>query len=117
MESAAIPGQLIRPHMEGRRGNMITICVGDQLLTIRPVGKDEVGAVLKVYQQCEDFLALGPVPTASRDTVVEDIERSRESGGVFCGIYTADGEIRLEGDRCFRGSECWLDSKKRISRR
>jgi len=72
---------------------MFTIYIGDRHLTISPVGKDEVGAVLKVYQQCEDFLALGPVPTASLDMVVEDIERSRGAGGLFSGIHTADGEM------------------------
>ena len=79
--------------MEGRSENMITVCVRDRLLAIRPIVEDEAGAALKVYRQCEDFLALGPVPTASPDMVVKDIERSRGTGGVFCGIYTADGEM------------------------
>ena len=31
-------------------------------LEIRPVTPDDLEAVLEVYRQCEDFLALGPVP-------------------------------------------------------
>ncbi|MGD9402170.1 MAG: GNAT family N-acetyltransferase [bacterium] len=73
--------------------NMINIRVRDRVLAIRPIGKDDADAVLKVYRQCEDFLASGPVPTASLDMVAADIERSRKSGGVFCGIYSADGEM------------------------
>ncbi len=57
---------------------------------IRPVTLDELNAVLKVYQQCEDFLALGPVSTASMEMVLADLEISKREEGVFCGIYTAD---------------------------
>jgi ribosomal protein S18 acetylase RimI-like enzyme len=62
-------------------------------LEIRPIAQDDLGAVLAVYQQCEDFLALGPTPTASMDMVLKDIELSRAEGGVFCGIYLADGTL------------------------
>jgi ribosomal protein S18 acetylase RimI-like enzyme len=62
-------------------------------LEIRPVSCDELEAILQVYKQCEDFLALGPVPTASMEMVMQDIEMSRQEGGTFCGIHIASGEM------------------------
>jgi len=61
-----------------------------QAMEIRPITANELEAVLQVYQQCEDFLALGPA-SASMEMVVEDIALSRQNGGIFNGIYTADG--------------------------
>ena len=57
-------------------------------LEIHPIAQDELDAVLAVYRQCEDFLALGPVATASMDMVRKDLEISENEGGIFCGIYT-----------------------------
>jgi len=62
-------------------------------LEIREISHDELDAVLSVYWQCEDFLALGPVPTASMEMVLKDIEISQEEGGIFCGIFTPDGKM------------------------
>lgn len=59
-------------------------------LEIRPITPAEVSAVLAVYQQCEDFLALGPQPAASMEMVLKDIETSQHDGGIFCGIYNAE---------------------------
>jgi ribosomal protein S18 acetylase RimI-like enzyme len=56
---------------------------------IRPITPDALDAVLAVYRQCEDFLALGPAPVASLEMVLQDLEISRCEGGVFCGIYDA----------------------------
>ena len=76
-------------------------------LEIRPVTHDDLDAVLDVYRQCEDFLALGPVPVASMEMVRSDIETSQHEGGLFCGIFTIDGRMvgvvdylpsRFEGD-------------------
>jgi ribosomal protein S18 acetylase RimI-like enzyme len=50
-------------------------------------------AVLDVYRQCEDFLALGPVPSASMEMVRKDIEISQSEGGIFCGIFIPDGKM------------------------
>lgn len=72
---------------------MITVVVGDQVFEIHPVTQDDLEGVLAVYQQCEDFLALGPVSTASMEMVLKDIEISRAENGVFCGIYTAHGKM------------------------
>ncbi len=58
----------------------------DHSLDIRLISQDDLDAVLAVYQQCEDFLALGPVPTASMQMVLKDIEVSKSEGGIFCGI-------------------------------
>ena len=70
---------------------MMTIVVQDHSLEIHPVAQDELDAVLEVYKQCEDFMALGPVPTASMGMVLKDFELSKAENAVFCGIYTANG--------------------------
>ena len=62
-------------------------------LEIRPVSPDEMEAVLDVYRGCEDFLALGPVATASMDMVLQDMQISKQAGGLFCGIYASDGKM------------------------
>jgi ribosomal protein S18 acetylase RimI-like enzyme len=49
--------------------------------------EEELEAVLRVYRQCEDFLALGPVAAASMAMVRADLVLSREEGCVFHGIY------------------------------
>ncbi len=72
---------------------MTNISVPSYGLRIRPISRDELDAVLDVDKQCEDFLALGPVATASMEMVLKDIELSRREGGLFCGIYRADGEM------------------------
>jgi GNAT superfamily N-acetyltransferase len=56
-------------------------------LKIKTVTPDDSDAVLKVYRQCEDFLALGPQPKASLEMVLQDIEEAKKKGGVFRGIY------------------------------
>jgi ribosomal protein S18 acetylase RimI-like enzyme len=72
----------------------MTPIVLDNGLHIRPVTRDELDAVLDVYRQCEDFLALGPVPVASMEMVLQDIEISQHESGIFCGIFDAtDGEM------------------------
>ncbi|HLO30026.1 MAG TPA: GNAT family N-acetyltransferase, partial [Anaerolineales bacterium] len=62
-------------------------------------------SVLEVYRQCEDFLALGPVAKASLAMVQKDIEISQAEGGLFCGIYKADGEMIGVLDYVPRGFE------------
>jgi ribosomal protein S18 acetylase RimI-like enzyme len=72
---------------------MIRVNIRDTFLEICPAAQDNLDAVLEVYQQCEDFLALGPVATASMKMVLKDIEISKSEGGIFCGIFTADGKM------------------------
>src|SRR5512133_3760127 len=55
----------------------------------------ESDAVLDVYRQCEDFLALGPVSKASMEMVQADFAHSRQAGGIFCGIYARSEEASL----------------------
>jgi ribosomal protein S18 acetylase RimI-like enzyme len=55
---------------------------------IKPIAPPEYPAVLEVYRQCEDFLALGPVPTASLDMVLKDIQDTGVEKGIFCGIFS-----------------------------
>jgi hypothetical protein len=54
-------------------------------LEIRSVTQDDLDSVLAVYQQCEDFLALGPVAEASMQMVLKDIELSKDAGGWYWG--------------------------------
>ena len=63
------------------------------MLEIRPITPADLEAVLAVYQQSEDFLALGPVSTASMEMVVKDLELSKQEGGLFCGIFNAAGDM------------------------
>jgi hypothetical protein len=72
---------------------MVTMLIGDNSFEVRTITQDDLGAVLNVYRQCEDFLALGPEPTASMAMVLKDIEISQRDGGVFCGVYAADGTM------------------------
>jgi ribosomal protein S18 acetylase RimI-like enzyme len=72
---------------------MIKTGIEDYPLEIHPITPDDLEAVLDVYQQCEDFLALGPVPNASMEMILKDIEISQAEGGVFCGIFAADGKM------------------------
>jgi ribosomal protein S18 acetylase RimI-like enzyme len=72
---------------------IVSMFVHHPPLEIRPVTESELDSVLEVYRQCEDFLALGPLPTASMEMVWKDLELSREQGGVFCGIFNANGSM------------------------
>jgi ribosomal protein S18 acetylase RimI-like enzyme len=59
-------------------------------IVFRPVDRGDpatLAALLEVYQQCEDFLALGPQPHASPEMVQADLDLSQSAGGLFCGIY------------------------------
>lgn len=75
-------------------GKMMNRTLGN--LKIEPLERtpDNLQAVLSVYQQCEDFLALGPVDKASMAMVLSDLELSDKEGGVFHAIYRLDsGEM------------------------
>jgi ribosomal protein S18 acetylase RimI-like enzyme len=52
----------------------------------------EFDAVLEVYHQCEDFLALGPVAVASMEMVQADLELSRKEGCTYYLICSANSE-------------------------
>lgn len=60
---------------------------------LRPLTFDDLPAVLEVYRQCEDFLALGPVATASEQMVRTDMEHAVKAGSHFCGIYNDAGDM------------------------
>jgi len=62
-------------------------------LIIRPVSEADADAILEVYRQSEDFLALGPEPEASKEMVINDLLQSRAVGGIFCGIYYQDEKL------------------------
>jgi Acetyltransferases len=72
---------------------MITVNQQDKSLEIRPLAPEDLDAVLEVYKHCEDFLAPGPVATASMEMVLKDIEISRDEDAIFCGIYAPDGKM------------------------
>jgi ribosomal protein S18 acetylase RimI-like enzyme len=60
---------------------------------VRTITQMDLEAVLDLYRQCEDFLVLGPKPTASIKMVLEDIDISRRAQGVFCGVFAGDDGI------------------------
>lgn len=62
-------------------------------LRIIPLTFDDLPAVLEVYRQCEDFLALGPVAAASEQMVRQDMEHAVKMGSAFCGIYNNEGDM------------------------
>lgn len=72
---------------------MMTTVILDDFLAIHPITEADSAAVFEVYRQCEDFLALGPAPTASPEMVQSDMALSRREGGIFCGIYTPAGQM------------------------
>jgi len=67
--------------------------------SIRPIEDADLPAVLEVYRQSEDFLALGPVAAASLEMVKADRALSRREGGRYCGIFcpAPGGPDRLAG--------------------
>ena len=60
-----------------------------ELKTVTPT---DYPAVLEVYRQCEDFLALGPVSKASMEMVKKDIEEADVEKGHFRGVFL-DGKM------------------------
>jgi ribosomal protein S18 acetylase RimI-like enzyme len=64
---------------------------GSPRLSVTPATDDDLPEVLEIYRRVEDFLALGPVPTASMEMVLEDLKHSREESGVFCVVRGSGG--------------------------
>jgi len=60
---------------------------------VRMIEKDDLPKTLEVYQQAEDFLSLGPVPKASMEMILADIQHSKESGGLFCVVIDCNGNM------------------------
>jgi RimJ/RimL family protein N-acetyltransferase len=63
------------------------------LFEIKSITENDLEEVLGVYQQCEDFLALGSDPKASMILVLQDMEESRKENGDYCGIYASSGKM------------------------
>ena len=62
---------------------MIEVMIRGECFEIRPVAQTDLDAVLHVYQQCEDFLALGLLP---RWKWSERIWRSHTKSMVFSAV-------------------------------
>jgi ribosomal protein S18 acetylase RimI-like enzyme len=69
------------------------LVVQDHSFEIHPIAQEDLAAILAVYEQCEDFLALCQLPAASMEMVWNDIKLSNAGGGVFCGIYSDHGKM------------------------
>jgi ribosomal protein S18 acetylase RimI-like enzyme len=67
----------------------------DQVFNIQliPMSEQNVPAILEVYRRCEDFLSLGPRPTASAEMVIEDIQTCQTEKGVYYAIFLAETEM------------------------
>jgi ribosomal protein S18 acetylase RimI-like enzyme len=72
---------------------MTDILIKSRWLTLRTVTPNDTDAILGVYRQCEDFLALGPALKASWEMVQKDLEISRHEGGCFCGIFNLGEQL------------------------
>jgi ribosomal protein S18 acetylase RimI-like enzyme len=73
-------------------GNKTLFTAGE--LSIQSHIEADIPAILEVYRQNEDFLSLGPVPTASLEMVKKDIAQSLDEKGFFCVIrHKSDGII------------------------
>lgn len=72
--------------------------IDDPRFSIRSIDHSSPGdlaQILEVYRQCEDFLALGPVPTASLEMVRADLNLSIEECGDFCGIFDPQSGVMM----------------------
>lgn len=58
-----------------------------------PVAECDLLQVLRVYEQCKDFLSLGPEPRASMSMVEADITASQNEGSIFCGVFLDRGDM------------------------
>jgi RimJ/RimL family protein N-acetyltransferase len=67
--------------------------IPSERFTLRAVTPEDDAALVNVYRQCEDFLALGPNPTASPEMVAGDLALSQRQGGIFYGIYDPAGQM------------------------
>ena len=76
---------------------MILVPANSNTYGLHPVDRSDpavLAALLEVYRQCEDFLALGPQPHASPEMVQADLDLSQKAGGIFCGItLCSSGEM------------------------
>ncbi len=61
------------------------------IMLIRPITDAHLPALLQVYQQCEDFLSLGPTPVASLEMIAADRALSVSQNGQFCGLFDESG--------------------------
>ncbi len=61
-------------------------------INLRRVTSADAKEILNVYKECEDFLALGPIPKASLEMVFDDIKSSQSQKGIFSGIIV-DGQM------------------------
>jgi ribosomal protein S18 acetylase RimI-like enzyme len=83
---------LIKDADKGRgRNNTMDALFHADGLEIRPISEDDLVSTLEVYKQVENFLSLGPIPTASMKMVIADIAHSREEKGIYCGIWNHSG--------------------------
>ncbi len=63
-------------------------------MLVRPILDSDLPAVLEVYRQSEDFLALGPNPHASMEMIAADRALSRAENGEYCGLFAEDGTLQ-----------------------
>ena len=80
-------------------------------LKVTTVGDNETSALVEVYKQCEDFLALGPISKASVAIVQKDREDSLAQGGQYCAIRDRHGVLVGVIDFAVKGrtNSCFLE--------
>jgi Acetyltransferases len=76
--------------------------------TIQKIDRTAIESIYDVYKNCEDFLLLGPVHTASMQMILDDFRISEDEGGIYCGIFIKEKMIGVidfimsgfEGNTC-----------------
>lgn len=69
------------------------LTIPERDVVICPVGEELLPALLNLYYECEDFLALGPEPHASEEIVRRDLASMRAENAEFHGIFDAAGTL------------------------
>lgn len=62
---------------------------------IQKVDRSSIDSIYNVYKNCEDFLSLGPVSTASKQMILDDFKISEGEGGNYCGIFFKERMIGI----------------------
>ena len=62
-------------------------------IKLSPLTEADIEAVFEIYRQCQEFLALGPQPEASREMVLRAVQDSDSKHGVYYGIYLLSSDM------------------------
>jgi RimJ/RimL family protein N-acetyltransferase len=84
-------GMAIKKWCAEGMGMLMEVIFRADTLRIGRITDKDLDSSLEVYKRSEDFLSLGPVPTASMEMLLADINHSESVQGLFCGIWDESG--------------------------